>query len=334
MTTLGDEFFDRLRVLNDQARRIATSEEEILVDFRRSREAFALAHDTPTSDQRAASATQYIWGDVLAAQFVRLNGEFLSIADNPSLSTGDIDFTILMWPFLDSKANNMVIAGKFTGAGNLREFRLRYGASADRYQFRVSPDGTNVGMGTVEADNFGAVATGVYNSLFAWHDSILNTINLQVNAGLVDSVAYSSGSTDLASAFNIGADGSGTGPWDGRIGPGAFWKRVLTAAERTWLDNSGAGRQYGELGKTGDGSNLKTDLISWWPMGEKSGTRVDVHGSNDLTDNNTVTMVERPSLSPSPGEAAASDGDGGTSWPLIANLPWCVRGQSPSNWRT
>ena len=31
-----------------------------------------------------------------------------------------------------------------------------------------------------------------------------------------------------------------------------------------------------------------TSLISYWRMDETSGTRVDVHGSNDFTDNNTV----------------------------------------------
>jgi hypothetical protein len=31
-----------------------------------------------------------------------------------------------------------------------------------------------------------------------------------------------------------------------------------------------------------------TGLVAWWPMNEASGTREDVHGSSDLTDNNTV----------------------------------------------
>ena len=37
------------------------------------------------------------------------------------------------------------------------------------------------------------------------------------------------------------------------------------------------------------GANLLTSLISFWELEESSGTRVDAHGSNDLTDNNTVT---------------------------------------------
>lgn len=35
----------------------------------------------------------------------------------------------------------------------------------------------------------------------------------------------------------------------------------------------------------------KTDLVSYWKMDETSGTRYDSHGSNDLTDNNTVSYA-------------------------------------------
>ena len=35
-------------------------------------------------------------------------------------------------------------------------------------------------------------------------------------------------------------------------------------------------------------SSLATGLVSYWELDEASGTRADAHGSNDLTDNNTV----------------------------------------------
>lgn len=38
-------------------------------------------------------------------------------------------------------------------------------------------------------------------------------------------------------------------------------------------------------------SSLATDLVSYWELEETSGTRVDSHGSNDLTDVNTVGSV-------------------------------------------
>jgi hypothetical protein len=44
----------------------------------------------------------------------------------------------------------------------------------------------------------------------------------------------------------------------------------------------------GELVNVKDDSTLATNLVSYWELEESSGTRVDSHGSNDLTDNNTV----------------------------------------------
>lgn len=38
----------------------------------------------------------------------------------------------------------------------------------------------------------------------------------------------------------------------------------------------------------GYSGTLLTGLVSWWGLDETSGTRADSHGSNDLTDNNTV----------------------------------------------
>ncbi|MGE3180934.1 MAG: LamG-like jellyroll fold domain-containing protein [Phycisphaerae bacterium] len=39
------------------------------------------------------------------------------------------------------------------------------------------------------------------------------------------------------------------------------------------------------------GGFIKSGLISWWGLNEASGTRNDQHGSNHLTDNNTVTAA-------------------------------------------
>jgi len=227
----------------------------------------------------------------LAAQFVRASNERLNIADNASLSTGDIDFSIVTWPYLDTTGNNMVIVGKFDSAGNNREYRLRYSTSDDRFQFRVSPDGTNVGMASLNADSFGNVATGAYNLVITEHDATANTINIQVNNGTIDSIAHTTGLTDLASAFQIGADGGDNGHWNGRIANTGFWKRTLTTAEKTWLYNAGSSRVYNELGTIGDGSDLLTSLEAYWNLDETSGNRVDSHGSNTLSDVNTVTSA-------------------------------------------
>lgn len=60
----SDDFFERLRTLNQQSRRIITAEGEILIEFRRTKETFALAHSAPTAVTRAPQATKYIWTTV------------------------------------------------------------------------------------------------------------------------------------------------------------------------------------------------------------------------------------------------------------------------------
>jgi hypothetical protein len=43
----------------------------------------------------------------------------------------------------------------------------------------------------------------------------------------------------------------------------------------------------------GNHPTLSNDLVSYWPMDETSGTRYDIHGSNHLTENNTVIVSPR-----------------------------------------
>ena len=227
-----------------------------------------------------------------AAQFTAADSESLSIADNAAMSTGDIDFSWAGWVYLDDKSADRQIAGKWDTASNNREWNVGYDNTGDRFRFIVSPDGTSTNT-SVDADNLGSPSTGRWYFIVVWHDATANTINIQVDNGTVDSVAHTTGLSDQGGAFELGARNGGAADFfDGRMVAGAFWKKVLTAAERTWLYHEGNGRIYGDIGRTGDGSALKTSLQSWHELDEASGTRVDAHGSNDLTDNNTVTDAE------------------------------------------
>jgi hypothetical protein len=89
---------------------------------------------------------------------------------------------------------------------------------------------------------------------------------------------------DSTNSVRIGSDPSGTRYLDGRVDNVGFWKRVLTAQDRTDLYNSGKGLDYSKLTDT-----LKTNLMAYWNLDEDSGTRKDSAGTNNLTDNNTVT---------------------------------------------
>ena len=75
--------------------------------------------------------------------------------------------------------------------------------------------------------------------LTAWHDSVNNTISIQVNNGAIDSLAYSAGAYDSSIVFAIGMLNSTSHLMNGRIDEVLFTKTILTAAQKTALYISG-----------------------------------------------------------------------------------------------
>ena len=177
-----------------------------------------------------------------AGQFVEANLEYLSRADNALLSTGDIDFTFAGWFYLDAipTAAGNDILGKFATNEIEHAVELYRAAGQDHFRFFVSSNGTGA---TGDLDNIETMATATWHFFVVWHDSVANTINSQLNNGTVRSAAYSAGVQDGTAAFNIGRAVT-TRYFNGRIDEVPFWKRVLTATERTNLYNSGNGVTY------------------------------------------------------------------------------------------
>ena len=187
-----------------------------------------------------------------AGDFVPADNNYLSIADNASLSFADEDFALCAWVRLDAIPGNMRIAGKYdSGAGN-REYQLYYVGALARFRFTVSSNGV-LATG-VDADTLGAPALGTWYFIVCWHDSVANTINIQVNDGAADSAAHATGCNDNISPFAIGADPVGpAGVLDCRVDEAALWRRVLTASEKTALYNAGVGIGYDDIGHIATG---------------------------------------------------------------------------------
>lgn len=171
-----------------------------------------------------------------AAQFTAASSQYLSISDNPELSTGDIDFTVAGWVLLDNKVGFQGIAGK--GVTGQFEYRLYYNNSADRFIWVVYDLPGNA-IASVAANNLGAPSTGTWYFIVAWHDSVNNRIGIEVNNGLADT------------SPTIGIPGDGTAPFElgqvqnellnGRLDEFGFWKRILTSQEKSDLYNGGNG---------------------------------------------------------------------------------------------
>lgn len=180
---------------------------------------------------------------VQAALFASSSSEYLSLADNASLSTGDIDFTLSAWVYLNSKSANMFIVSKGPDATTGREYTLFYNQSIDRLRFIVV-NGSN--SAAVDANVFGSPSASTWYHILAWHDSVANTINISANGGSANSASYAFGAADTAGAFRIGGNSAVTPAafWNGRIDEVGFWKRILTTEERAQVYNKGAGCSY------------------------------------------------------------------------------------------
>lgn len=213
-----------------------------------------------------------------AARFVRANTEYLSKASNSDLQAGDIDFTFAGWAKMDSTSGNYTLFCKDeTGA---RDYQLTYltGTGMLWQVFTAGETGRNAIINS-------GISANTWFFFVAWHDSTANTVNLQINNGSVTSNGTTASlQAPTSSAFRVGYSGTTTTfGLDGSMQNLGYWKRVLNSTERSTLYNSGNGVNYSDLS-----SGMKTSLVSWWAFGEADGNRADSHGTNTLTDNNTV----------------------------------------------
>jgi hypothetical protein len=168
--------------------------------------------------------------------------QYLNVASNSTLQTGDIDFTVACWVNMATLTTYRAFMSKSDGTVAGSEYLLYYEQPALRIQCTFYHSaGSSL---SVVGNALGAPSASTWYFLVAWHDSVANTVNLQINNGTVDSTAHSLGVNANASGFSIGAQGAGGLPMDGLIDEAGFWKRVLTAAERTTLYNAGAGKTY------------------------------------------------------------------------------------------
>jgi hypothetical protein len=177
-----------------------------------------------------------------AAQFTAASSELLTRASEALLQTGDIDWTLAGWVYLDSKGANRVIVSKYTGSG-AREYYLQFNNATDRFQLFVY-DGTTQ-IGTQVASTFGAPSLSTWYFIRAWHSATSNQVGIQVNATAADTSATTGAGGTSTAALRFGDwIGTGINPWNGRMDEWGFWKRMLTSDEHTELYNAGNGRDY------------------------------------------------------------------------------------------
>ncbi len=181
-----------------------------------------------------------------AADFNAGFSETLSIAENASMALGDIDFAFAAWVYPHA-INNTPIFGQIVNDGAVATipFDLHTRAAAGNVWALIVGNGAT---GALLSAGPLSVDTNTWQYNIAWHDATANTINITKNNGAVQNAAYSGGSYAGGVPFYFGSNRGVTDFYDGLIDEAILWKNYIpTSADRTWLYNSGAGRNYTDL---------------------------------------------------------------------------------------
>lgn len=170
-----------------------------------------------------------------ARTFTKFSGQYLRRADSADLSAGDTDFTIAIWVYMTWNGYNMVLS-KYDG-GLQSEYHIDGdvgGASTGTDAFQWWVTGTSGGEAPVYATNFGSIVINTWYLVIVWHDSVANQIGISVN-DVANTASHSLGVKDSTSPFELGGSSALALDYGGRLEDAAFWRRVLSSAERTAL---------------------------------------------------------------------------------------------------
>lgn len=186
-------------------------------------------------------------GGRAARDFESSLSQYLAVNDSAALSLGaDTAFTLAIRAQWESTPSSglQVLLSKDNASGANREFTM-YWIDGTRLTFGVW-DSVGTFIGVDHTGGNPSVATPY--TIIAWHDPVADVLAVSIDDGAPQTVSYSAGTRDTAAPFQIGAGlGVSVNHFDGLIGSVAYWKRVLTSAERTAYYNSGAGLAYTDI---------------------------------------------------------------------------------------
>ena len=181
-------------------------------------------------------------GKVLnAADFELDNSEFLSSADNASLSFADEDFSIgtLIKPETLPGGNDLGIVNKDDGVN--REYVCVIDNASNKPIFYVFTNGAVF----ASVSGASALQEGVWTTLIFGHDSVANVVWISMDGGAKETTAFATGCNDDTADFKLGKHI--TTYYDGLMDDTFVYRKTLTADNITWLHNGGSWRSYNEL---------------------------------------------------------------------------------------
>ncbi len=180
-----------------------------------------------------------------AANLNRGSFEYLSASTAGIVNgtKGTVNMTWVAWvkPVNESHSPGPAIVGWWQSGGS-HHYLLNFNDSGFFWNIGVYPGEST---STVQATNYGA-PTSNWQMVAVWHDATNSKMGISVNAGTANSINYSGGMTSNTSNnpyLGRNQDSSLT-YFNGLIDETGVWTKVLTAADLTYLYNSGLARTY------------------------------------------------------------------------------------------
>lgn len=228
-------------------------------------------------------ATQGVYADG-AIEFDASRSQYLYIADNPSLSCGDTDFSWAGWFWFTENGVEQVLISKYSSTLSEKEFALVLETDNKTIRLTLSNDGW---LNTPFVDRISAASSFLNQWVFVafYHDSVNDKVCFRVN-NTTQISDYALGVFNGSLTFRVGAYDSDNRFLNGKADSLGKWSRILTNQELDFLYNNGQGRIYADLT-----ASIKTNLVSWWDLNEYNTTRYDAHGTNNLSEVNAPSFV-------------------------------------------
>lgn len=197
-----------------------------------------------------------------AADLEKDNSEYFSRASSTALQMGTSDIYVGVWMKAESTMSGYpVLVSKRETSSTNSEYQLRVNASTNTVDFIVW--GTT-GATTI-ASSAATITPGQWYYVEGWTDKANRTVYVNVDNGTPNSATWTVSENRNGSgtaALLIGArNNSGIAEyWDGLIDEVALYKRKLSAAERAWLFNAGAGHTYSDAVASPSSSQTVTSM--------------------------------------------------------------------------
>ncbi len=205
-------------------------------------------------------------------------GSVASHADFGATSTQSI--YCALWVKLKSNSANKRILVKGAALSATQNWGLHYFQSTNLFRCSV---GNGTTINTRSASSEGALNLNQWYFVEFWFDHVAKTLNICVDGGTVDSVSVITPAS-TSDPIRFANDSSGTAFNNCVIDKVAIYNAVPSSTIRSFLYNSGLGRNYADLT-----ASEKTSLVSYYDCDSNSAL-TDAHGSN------TGTITSAPAL--------------------------------------